>query len=172
MAISDYELMAVHGVNRYLWNRLSGEGIMNATRTNGLIPIIPTKQVPTFTEMIDSDGVGGVPFIVYNYSTPRIDEDYWMETQQAVYLIYSQDEDELRKIQNLMVREFKKQDVAAANVSRYIHANVPDSRYRAFDYKNISLTRAVGPSPLESEQGRQECMVVIQIAYTHSSDSS
>lgn len=171
---TDYELSAVHGVNRYLWEKIKTEKVWDLGTTpaasryaNNWTPIIPTQQLPEFNAMIDAgDNAGGVPFIIYNWTTvPGTGTQWWLETDNIVYLVYSQSEAEIRKVSNLMKDIFKKQDQAGQAVTDYVKT-LGSAKLNVFDYKNINITSSGGPLPMENEGGRLEAVATIRVTYT------
>lgn len=167
----DYNLSGVHGVNKYLWSELQTLKDMAPSRYENFgpfkTPIIPTQQERAFTEMIDaSDAVGGVPFLVYNWTT-SVGVDWFMRTDDIAYVIYSQSEGELRRISNMMVELFKDWEQAAYRVNDFIlDQGNGSAAMKAFEYKTISVTQAGGPLPITEEGGRHRSLVTIRVDYT------
>lgn len=173
MAVDDYNLTGVHQVNKWLWSKLKtmlpADFVAYTTvgsATESLVPIIPSQQLPTFTDI-----AGGAPFMIYNYSLNPGDEPY-MTVDDVGYIIYDNNEARLRRIHNLMVQLLKRMDWTAADINEYLDELATVSKPNEFDFKFVKVTGAPGPQPFETEGGRQASMIMATIVYTHDIQSN
>lgn len=165
--MTKYSKSATHELNRWLWRELLKEFpdyfspyITAGNPALGLVPIIPSQQVPQFTDII-----GGAPFIVYSYIKNGVAERFWMNSEQASYIIYDNNEERLRSIFNFMVELLQRVDWSAQEANDYLKPS-------KFDFKSISLLSATGPEPYQSEGGRQAAMINVNISYTQDIDQT
>lgn len=168
--MADYRSSGAHQLNKYLWSKLKDfqyDGVNYAfaeyrgtTPTIPLVPIIPTQQIPEFTDIS-----GGAPFIVYNFrENPK--GDYWLTRETCSYVVYDPDEDRLRAIKNYISDLFKRWDWAAQNVNSYMSAN----SVTGFDFKEIHVFTATGPNTATDEGGRQTASIVVSYIYAVDND--
>lgn len=164
-----YDLNGVHVLNKFLWANLEAKGVMSLLDYNGLVPIIPTQQVPVFNNM-----ASGKPFIVYTYIVSSYDADLWANVEQVTYRIFSDDEKKLRQVTNFIVDLCKRFDWTANDVNLWLEtAGFPaDSDDRKFDFKYVQVVGASSPEPFAQEGGRQDSSVTVRVAYTHDSDKN
>ena len=160
---TNYTLSPVHAINKYLWDAIQDAGFMNPANYGSLVPIIPTQQIPEMNAMIAAGK--SVPFIVYTYRTNAISEDWFIQDDSIVYVIYSQNQSDLIKINNLMVDIFKRWDESGQAVQDYIDTlNHPV--LKQYDIKSVSVDSAGGPDPQSEENGRMTAIVTIRVTYT------
>lgn len=169
---NDYRLTGVHQVNKWLWAKLKDfvwDGTTKAFtvykdsgNVNGvaLVPIIPRQQIPEFTSLTDA------PFIVYNYTLSPRPTEWYLQREQAVYVIYDTNASRGRAIQNYMIDLLKRYDWTAKEVNEYIWAD-SSSTNNGYDFKYVSVSSATSADPAQSEGGRIGAMVIINFEYTH-----
>lgn len=184
--MTDFRTTGVHQINKWLWDRLNqwtykNDGVGNGIRAFdayaidpfgnpeagkvNLVPIIPSQQVPEFTNLTD-----GPPFIVYTYTTSPI--DVFAYSEQAAYVIYDSNEERLRAILHYMISIFKGMDWTAQAVNDWFYSvNEVGTSGDFFDFKWITVTTSVGPDQFTSEGGRQGAMVSIRYEFTHDRDN-
>ncbi len=167
------ELFAVHGLNQYLWSELSRLYCMKpdwyisaiGNKAFSWIPIMPTQQVGEFTQSTDVDKYKA-PFIVYNWRTETIPQNWFIQSDQIVYVIYSQNPQHIRDVTKTIVDLCKKWDESAAALNKYL-AMLPNYfKFQQYHYKNISVVSAPGPDPSDEEGGRMESVITIRVTYT------
>lgn len=167
MPVNDYSVSGAHQLNKWVWSRLREDlsseftVYLDPTKpTNRLVPIIPSQQLPTFTEI-----AGGAPFMIYNYSNVGTG-DVW-ESQDAVgYVVYDDKEDRLRTIHNYMVRLLSRRDWTAADINTYLDSEARRTgEPNEFDFKWVNLDSAAGPQPFESEGGRHAALIMVTASY-------
>lgn len=165
-----YDLAGAHVLNKFVWSRLESAGLLDKSNYSGLIPIIPTQQIPVFNEMGTQK-----PFIVYNYIVVGYSVALWSHTEQMTYTVYSDDETQLRRIQNFLVDLLRRFDITAQEVNDFVGApNDPgdlvnpshDTDDRQFDFKFVTVIAGQGPEPFTTEKGRQSVGVTVRYNYT------
>ena len=168
----NYKLAGAHLINRFVWSQI--KTLQNGTNdvftdykdvnpngTLNFIPIFPAQQQP---EVIDM--VGAAPFLVYNYTTGAYGEEWWRCQEQMAYMIYDDNEDNLRIIQNFLVDLLKRHDWSAAQVNNYLWG-LSGNPYINWEFKYIRVTTATSPDNYTQVGGRQGAMVTIQYEYVH-----
>lgn len=156
-------------MNRWLWGQLrdfelkSGEKAFKNYAPHGslnLIPIVPTQQDPTFTNIAK-----GAPFIVYNYITSHGVDEWWVSREQASFIVYDNNESRLRAISSYMTALLRRGDWTARNINDFISPST-------FDFKFVEVLSASGPDEFTQEGGRQGAMVVVRYEYTVNTDTN
>lgn len=166
----DYRSNGVHKLNKYLWAHLKDfqyDGVNYAfaeyrgvTPEIALEPIIPTQQIPEFTDI-----AGGAPFIVYNFrENPK--GDFWLSRETCSYVVYDPNEDRLRAIKNFITDLFKRWDWSAQAVNSYLDTN----NITGFEFKEIHVFTATGPNTTSDEGGRQTANIVLSYVYAVDND--
>lgn len=159
--VDRYTVAAVHPIRAFLWDRLSADLGMSklGDPNNGIVPIIPSQQVPQVTQYAE-------PFIVYNWVTEPQGVDWYFQADQMIFLVYSEEEEEIRIVVNYMRDLFEKYDESARPINEWI-ANQSYEPYKAFHYKYINVLQGSGGVlPMETEDGRQESMITLHVTYT------
>jgi hypothetical protein len=164
--MADYTAVGAHKINAWLWSLLkgfeykTGEKAFGAYFDSGnsagikIVPMIPTQQEPELVNI-----AGGAPFIVYNYVISSYASEWWVCREQLAYVIYDDDEERLRAIQNYMVDLLKRFDWTARSINSYLGSS-------NYDFKYVQVTNAVSPDEFDTEGGRQGAMVTINYEYT------
>lgn len=163
MADYDYNLAAVHGIRMFLWQALVKHGVVDEARYKGLVPIFSVEETAELIKEIEL--IGNPPYIIYNWMGEDAGSDWWLETDQMIFLVYSPNKDEIRKIVNFMGNIFKRRDQSAQAVNKYLDS-LGNERLSHFEYKSISLLSASAPAPVDAEGGRSEAMVSLRVTYT------
>lgn len=163
--MSRYDLSAVHVYNKFLWAKIKEEfPYMIETNYKGLIPVIPTNQVPVFNDL-----PSGHPFVVYTYSDAGYDLEFYAAVQQITYVVYSDKEAQLRNLGNFIVDISRRWDWTAEEVNDFIptitnkSGDVDDHK---FDFKYVRVVSTIGPEPADTENGRQATAIVLRVCYT------
>lgn len=163
----DYQVSGIHQINRWLWQNLRAAlpDDFKAYTTpghaaNGLVPIIPSQQLPQFTNI-----VGGAPFMIYNYSVEG-GEQVWETRDKIGYVIYDDNESRLRRIHNFMVQLLKRMDWTAADVNFFLDSTATVENPNEFDFKWVQVDNAAGPQPFENEGGRHGALIMATASYT------
>lgn len=177
---------AVFGLNRFLWNYLGDDGaaVLRSDNYGGLIPIIPNGEAPQFLQMLDEQpGIQSHPYIIYTWYTNGFTADSWYKpTDTVVYTLYALDLSKLNELVMYIVNLFKRFDVSAAEVNRYIQTNyltgydtttngpknpVLEAQYKAYNYSYISVAAATGGIGPEIENDPLVATVTVRVGYTN-----
>lgn len=159
---------AVLGLNKFLWNFISGDIFDGDYR--GLVPIIPTGEAPQLLQVLDEQpGIGNSPYIVYTYYTNGINADSWYKTTDTVlYTVYAPNQAKLNEIVTYMVNLFKRFDVSAGEVNRFIQtAPGLDDAYLAYHYNYISVVSATGGTAPDIENDPIRATITLRVNYTN-----
>lgn len=171
-----YDLSGAHVVNKFVWSRLESDLGMSKADYNGLVPIIPTQEVPVFNEMKT-----GRPFIVYAYNIAGYNTDIWQHQEQLAYTIYSDNETDLRRISNFLRDLMRRYDITAAEINDFIGSpQIPgtlvnpsaDGDDRAFEFKYITVISGLSNGPASSENGRQSSTLAFRYEYTRDENNA
>lgn len=166
--MSKYDLNGVHVLNKFLWDNLKAAGLLDEIDYSGLVPIIPTQQVPMFNDM-----AAGKPFLVYTFIISAYDQDIWANLEQVTYRIYSDDEAKLRRLVNFITDLFSRLDWSAADINRWIDRyNSQDGDEKKFEFKYTNVVSGSGPEPFNQEGGRQDASVTVRMAFTVDANSA
>ncbi len=160
--MSKYDLAGTHVLNKFVWSRLQKEFNLSINNYEGLIPVVPSQQIPVFNNL-----QSGNPFIVYTYINSGYDTEFWAGLEQVTYTIYGDIENQLRAMSNFLVDLLKRYDITALEINDFIANGPVDSDDQKFDFKYTEVVSAVSPEPFESENGRQATSVAVRLCYTH-----
>jgi len=161
--MTKHDLNGVHVLNKYIWDELKKANLLRDSDYNGLVPIIPTQQVPVFNDM-----AAGKPFIVYTYLVASYDVDLWANVEQVTYRIYSDDERKLRQISNFLIDLCRRFDWSAADVNNWIDGfPTLDGDEKKFEFKYVQVVGSTSPEPFAQEGGRQNASVTVRMAFIH-----
>lgn len=170
----DTNIPAVFGLNRFLWNYLGDAGVkvLDSNDYDGLIPIIPNGEAPEFLQMLDEQpGIQSHPYIVYTWYTNGFDADSWYKpTDTVLYVIYALDQNKLNDIVMKIVNLFKRFDVSAEEVNRYIQTHTFGEftdRYRAYSYTHINVAAATGGVAGNLESDPIVATITVRVGYTN-----
>jgi hypothetical protein len=174
MALST-RVNAVHGINRYLYEKGKGRIFSPEAVYGGRSAFAPIKEVEAFSKRTFTDQYGTVrpvPYIVYNWTIPRITENWFMQSERIVYLVYSTDEAEIRKISNYIVDSLKQFDRSATNVQAWLEklpgekwAGETTNPYSHLELYTINVEGADGPNNIEDSGGRMEAIITVTVTY-------
>jgi hypothetical protein len=174
---ADTRINAVHGINRYLYFKGKERSIfLDQGIYGGRTAFAPVKEITSFSKMTMSDGRGGlrsVPYIVFTWTTPRIGTDWFIQSEQITYLIYSTELDEIRTITNFIIDSMKQYDRSAINVQTWLEKQPPSvevngqmvNPYEALEIHTISVDSASSPTPIDQAGGRMEAIVTLDVQY-------
>lgn len=154
-----WDLTGVHGLNKFLWDKLKTELEWDAANYGGLIPIVPAGQQPELNDY-------SAPYIVYNYSHQSPGDEFLIQEEQVAYAIYSSNEADIRRCINVIIEYLKREDESAGMVNNWLHVNGSTENKR-FDYKYTRVISTFGAQPPISEGGRMDGSVILRIAYTY-----
>lgn len=162
---------SVFAVNKYLWQQIETEEILDKANYDGLVPIIPIQESAPFVQAMEEQaGIGQFPFIVYSWYSNGIDANSWYKmTDTVVYTIYSTDQTKLRQLVLLMLKHLKRYDESAQAVNRFVsRVNPPlSAEYLAYDYKTIWVAASQSGQPSGLENDPNTATVTVRVTYTN-----
>lgn len=166
-----YNIPAVFGLNRFLWNYLKGSGILSESDYKGLVPIIPNGEAPQFLQMLDTQpGIQTHPYIVYTWYTNGFDANSWYKpTDTIIYTVFALDQSKVNELVINIVNLFKRFDVSAAEVNTFIQnpANALSQQYKDYNYGFISVSAANGGVAPNIENDPITATITLRVNYTN-----
>lgn len=162
MTDRQWKLSGIHGIRRYVWFLMQEELGWSASNYGGAQPVITPQQAPEFNDY-------GHPYIVYNYSHLPSSEDYFLNREQAIFTVYSGDEEDVREAINVLYAYFKAHDDSAKLLNHWVRTNITGTgseEYLKYDYKSIRVTSTIGATPADQEAGRHDGSISIHYTYT------
>jgi hypothetical protein len=159
--VADFRVAGANIIRLVVWDILRADLNWQAF-DNGLIPIITPDQQPEFNNQSN-------PYIVYNYmGQASSDTSYWIDEEQATFTVYSQSEEDVRKVVNLFKDNFKAYDESARMVNEWLaYSSSSSNEFRKFDFKWIRLVSTMGANPVTEEGGRTSGSATIRYRYTY-----
>jgi hypothetical protein len=157
--MTDYTLNGVHPLRRVIWALLKSELGWNESNYGGAVPVVTPQQQPELN-------AGNHPYVVYNYTQQPGDQQYWLKEEQATFVIYSGDEEDIRKAINVLNRYLSMYDESANYVNWWVQDNGTASHKR-FTYKWIRVVNSIGAGPAEEEGGRQDGVITLRYQFTN-----
>lgn len=159
-----YDAAATHVINKFVYDQLVGEGILDSADYTNLPLFLPSQQQPEWSNLPTE-----VPFIVYNYVSTAEYVDWFKEKEEVAYVIYSDDEKQLRNIALFILQLLRRYDWSAEDVNDYIDAlSSPAFDWaKQFNIKYTRVSNSTSPEPATEEGGRQSAMVVFSLCFTH-----
>lgn len=118
----------------------------------------PTQQ---YADMVRTSSS---PVIIYSWVLNGITEDWFTRDDLLVYTLFSQDDDVIRKVVNLIVTNFKDYELAAERVNKFVDQSSVQE-FKKFDYDYISFYSASGIEPASEENGRASITVTLRAGY-------
>ena len=155
--MAKWDLSGIHGIRRFIWSLLQTELGWKTKDYRGANPIVTPSQVQEFNDY-------GAPYIVYTYAHLPSSTDYYIHEEQAAFIIYAGDEEDIRKTINLLQEYFRAHDASAKLVNGWIQEN-GSADNKAFDYKVVRVTSTASSSPAVQEGGRYSGLVSIHYKY-------
>jgi hypothetical protein len=163
---------AVFGMNRYLWAKLTGAGLMDPADYNGLTPIVPFQEEAQLKQAVDAGpGIGSKPYIVYNYGNNGFDSRWFTPSDQVIYTIDSVDGKRLREIYQFINNLFKRYDESAEAVNRWIDSSDLGPEYRNIEYKSIQVFAATAGHYRDLENEPIHATITVRVLYTNTADA-
>lgn len=159
--MADFRVAGANIIRGVVWDILRAD-LNWSTLDNGLVPIVTPDQQPELNQQ-------NSPYIVYTYSgQASADTSYWIDEEQATFTVYSQNEEDVRKVINLFRDNFKAYDESARMVNDWItFATASSNEFRKFDFKWIRLVATMGADPVTEEGGRTSGTATIRYRYTY-----
>lgn len=150
-------------LNRYVWELLKNNTLMTEDDYAGKIPIIPASQEPEFTAL-------NKPFIVYGYSEDTTSDVFVDRMGSLSYAVWSTSVSEINNILNIIRAGMERHDETAHAVNKWSSPGSEDNpnanpSYLGIRFGSIYVSYIEGPSPEESEGGRQAGIITIRYRY-------
>ena len=140
--MTDYEKTALFEIRSLIWKELTDAGLLNEQNyyadgfLKPLIPIIPTQQIPEFTNLLP-----GVPYITYDISVRPYQQNWWISEEILILNIISTDALQIHSIINLLIDVFRRFDKSATDMNLYKELN-SNFNYHYFMIENATPTQA------------------------------
>ena len=151
----------VNVLNKYVWELLKIN--LGLTETDyadadvsARVPITPSGQDAAFVA-IDK------PFLVYGYSEDGTPDLYARYTGSLSYAVWSTSVAEINSILNVIRTAMERRDESAGAVNRW--SSKPGSTNIGIRFGDISIGYLEGPSPEESDGGRQAGIITLRYQY-------
>lgn len=149
----------VYLLNKYVWELLKLNNGMVESDYNGKTPIIPSGMDADFTAF-------NKPFLVYGFSEDTTGDLYALHAGSLSYAVWSTSISEINAILKTVQTALERHDESAREVTRWTEAkgeNIPGDGFR---FDDIYIGYQEGPSPEETEGGRQAGIITIRYQYT------
>lgn len=146
----------VYLIRSYIWALLKANFGYKESDYGGLIPIVPVSESPELEQY-------NKPYIVYGYTHDGTEtEQHYCKRGSMSMAIYSTNFGEIAKILNLLVEVFDQEDDAARTVNEY--TSTIDA-FKGIRFGTFSIGFLEGPSPEETEGGRESGLINIRYEY-------
>ena len=169
----DYQITAAHIVRLYFWDHIQKQLGGLWAEFNGQPPIIPAQEQP---ELQASER----PYMVYVYDTFATTDVWQIQTENVMFIIYTQSPRTITATTKLASRLFNKFDVTAQEINAWIQSPdgiikyVPDGKdkqeileqYRDFRFKTVRVAGITGAEPSREEGGRMNAAITIEAVFT------
>lgn len=121
----------------------------------------PGGQQPDTKTLYNSDTktFSNLPFATYSFMGQKIKDEPWMICEQATYVIYSGNSNELFEILNYVRDLTKREDWSAYDMNWFYRS----SDDYPFDMKVIEFLSSAGPAAMSDEGGLQN--IILSIGY-------
>lgn len=151
-------------LRKWLWAELQLANIMSATDyllgSASVNPVIPLQQQPEFVDRFKDK-----PFIVYDIVTEPVDTDmFYISCEQVLFTVFCGDFDTSKKIRNLMIDLFRRQELSAIDLNNFSPSPI--------SYLSISVIENRWAKPERSEGGRMAFDMIIRVEYVKQIESN
>lgn len=156
----------VYALNSYLWKLLEANLGWSKSSYNGMSPITPSQQQPELMQT-------GKPFIVYGSASQPASHLYDFEVETVAYNIYAPSATEANKIANLIKDVFKRQDLAAADVNKWLDFEGDPSRrgtHRRISFASIKANVIEKVEPSDEEGGYVNAVAIVEVRYVNNNN--
>lgn len=146
----------VYLLRSYIWELLQNNTDMDLTDYNGLVPIVPVSEERELTAF-------NKPYLVYGYAMdPTESERSFCQRGSMSMAIYSTNFQEITGILTILSTAFNREDEAARDVNEY---TTSISQFVGIRFATIAVGFLDGPSPEETEGGRESGLINIRFEY-------
>ena len=159
--MTDYNKTALFEIRNLIWNELTNAGLFDEQDyyANGfidpLVPIIPTQQIPEFTNLLP-----GKPYITYDLSVRPYQQNWWISEEILILNIVSTDALQIHSIINLLIDLFRRFDKSATDMNLYKELS------SNFNYHYFMIENAASTQSFDNEGGFMIGEVSIMYGYS------
>lgn len=146
-------------LNKYVWALLKNNTSMTESDYGDRTPIVPSNMEPEFTEF-------NKPFLVYGYSEDTTPDLYAMRSGSLSYAVWSTSVGEVNNILNVIRAGMERRDESAREVTKWTEANGGNTAGSGIRFDDIYIGYLEGPTPEETEGGRQAGIITLRYQYT------
>lgn len=151
----DTKLNAAYVLNSYVWQLLKYNTSMTEADYGGKVPIVPANMEPEFTAY-------NKPFLVYGFSEDTSADLFALRAGSLSYAVWSTSVGEINTLLNVIRSALERRDDTAREVNNYT-SRIPT--FAGIRFGSIHIGYLEGPSPEESEGGRQAGIITIRYDY-------
>lgn len=159
-----YKTAGAQVLRGYLLSRLVAEQFIDLN-DYPYPPFVPTQVTQDLAE-----SSGGKPFVVYNYTKTGYVDEWWLCSETMAMRIYSDEEEDIRMIQNYLVKLLGRADWTASNINDWITES-GTTLQKKFEFKTSQILSMISPEEYVSQDGRQAGVVVVRYDYTLNIDN-
>lgn len=148
----------VYLLRSYIWGLLKANTDMKESDygTPGLVPIVPVAEAPELEQF-------SKPYIVYGYANdPTSTNENYRQRGSMSMAIYSTNFHQITNLLTILSTVFNEEDKAAKTVNEYT-STIP--QFVGLRFSTISVGFLEGPSPEETEGGRESGLINIRYEY-------
>lgn len=160
-----YKTTGAHVIRAYLLDKLVDEGLIVLSHYP-IPPFIPTQSIPDLV-----DAASGKPYIVYTYTKSGYSDEWWMCAETMSMRVYSDEEADIRIIQNYIAKVLGRADWSASNINDWITAE-GTTLHKKFEFKTSQVLTLISPEEYVSQEGRQAGVVVVRFEFTQDIDTT
>jgi len=143
-------------VRAYIWQLLQTNLGWKSSDYDGLVPVVPVSEEPELTEY-------NKPYIVYGYAeAPTYDNQHYCNRGSMTFLVYSTTIGEINAVMNVLSTALGREDDTARDINNFTSRT---EQFKGMRFGTVSLGFGEGPSPEESEGGRQSALLNIRFEY-------
>ena len=149
-------------LNKYVWALLKANTNMtemdysDSAAPSGRVPIVPSGQDSALNAI-------NKPFLIYGYSEDTTPDIYAMRAGAISYAVWSTSVSEINNILNIIKAGMERHDEAARAVNKYT-TNLGGTNI-GIRFTDIYIGYHEGPSPEETEGGRQVGIITLRYQY-------
>jgi len=164
--MTDYTQLAVNDLRAYIWDNLKSSGLYTESNyyadgfQDPLVPVIPAQELPEFNNLLP-----GQPFIVYDWESKPISQDWWIQEEVMLLNVTSMDLDEVNSVMQMLIDLFRRYDLSAHDINAF---NVNS----LFQFHYTSIEAVISPEPFKTEGGHVIGQIHILYKYTRKTDST
>ena len=173
----DLQITAAHIVRLYFWHHIQKEipelWAPIKTSIGSQPPIITAQEQP---ELQASER----PYMVYVYDTFATTDVWQIQTENVMFVIYTQSPRTITATTKLASRIFNKFDVTAQEINAWMQSPdglikyVPNvekkqeilAQYKDFRFKTVRVAGITGAEPSREEGGRMNAAITIETVFT------